>query len=206
LTRDHLARATGHARGVDLRGPRVRDARRGGLDLLLTTAVAQHGAGELLLGSVLTTLAQSTHPFESEAERGSGHGPLLDRPRPALSRPGHLSDPRGCGEKGPSRGQNPPRPTISGCGSGWPWPRWRHFRRSRRLPRPHRTHGTRRFCAGPPSGATAPSIGSSCRRASTLPATTCATCARSSPTRRDVRCRCPAPHGYALRSSWPAAT
>jgi hypothetical protein len=64
----------------------------GGFHLLLATAVAQHGAGEFFLGGVLTTLAQGAHPFEAESERGSVHGPVLDHPRPALSRAGHLSD------------------------------------------------------------------------------------------------------------------
>jgi hypothetical protein len=83
LAGEHVARVAGDARGVDLRGPRVGDPRGGGLDLLLATAVTQHGAGELFLGGVLTTLAQSTHPFESEPERGSVHGPVLDgRQRP----------------------------------------------------------------------------------------------------------------------------
>src|SRR5947209_852599 len=73
----------------------ARDPRGCGVDLLLATAVAQHRAREFLLGGVLMTLAQGTHPFESEAERGSGHGPVLDRPRAALSRAGRLSYSRG---------------------------------------------------------------------------------------------------------------
>src|SRR5207248_1363642 len=83
--------ARGQTGGVHLGSARPRDALGSGLDLLLAPAVAHHRAGELLLGGVLTTLAQGANSLEAEAERGSVHGPLLDRVPEALSDPGHLS-------------------------------------------------------------------------------------------------------------------
>jgi hypothetical protein len=91
LASEHLGGAARDAGGVDLGRVGVRDASGGRLHLLLAAAMAQHGAGERLLGGVFMTLAKSTHPLESEAERGSGHGRVLGRPRPPLSVPGRLS-------------------------------------------------------------------------------------------------------------------
>ena len=59
--------------------------------------MAHHGAGELLLGGVFTTLAQGAHSLEAEAERGSVHGPVLGRPAAGLSAGGRLSESALCG-------------------------------------------------------------------------------------------------------------
>ncbi len=92
LAREHVGGAARDAGCVDLGRARAGKPGCRGLHLVLATAVAHHRAGELLLGGVFTTLAQGAHTFEAKAERGSVHGPVLDRPSPGLSAGGRLSD------------------------------------------------------------------------------------------------------------------
>src|SRR6202020_685944 len=93
LPGDQVGGADRQARRVDLSGASARDPTSGSLYFLFAAAVAQKRAGQLLLGRILPTLAQGADAFESEAERGSVHGPLLDRLARGLSATGRLSEP-----------------------------------------------------------------------------------------------------------------